>query len=217
MANGYMAYRGPSMLDGKPIKVLVTGDAKPSANAKTGDMLQTWILAESSKPSEAVHNGDDKSICGDCKFRPINGGECYVETGKAPNSVFKAQYPTEPVNNRNVPVRLGAYGDPAAVPLDVLQGIVDRSPRHTGYTHQWRDNPALAVLAMASVDSESEYQEATSKGWRTFRVRKSHEPILDGEVSCPASKEAGNRTTCDKCGLCAGTSLKAKNVTIIKH
>ena len=36
-----------------------------------------------------------------------------------------------------------------------------------------------------------EYAEASAMGWRCFRVRKAHEPILPNEIMCPASKEGG--------------------------
>jgi len=41
--------------------------------------------------------------------------------------------------------------------------------------------------------------------------------VLSGEILCPASEEAGKRTTCDKCGLCAGLTRKAKDIMIPVH
>jgi hypothetical protein len=37
------------------------------------------------------------------------------------------------------------------------------------------------------------------------------------EILCPASKEAGYKTSCDKCGLCAGASIAAKSIAIVAH
>ena len=32
------------------------------------------------------------------------------------------------------------------------------------------------------------------------------------EILCPASEEAGRRTTCDKCKLCSGMTINAKSI-----
>jgi hypothetical protein len=214
-ANGFQVYTGPSELDGQPIKAVITGTQRPSVNAKTGDMLQLWIMPTSSKPSDAVKNGDDASVCGNCPHRPINGGQCYVRTEHAPNSVYRVQYPST-VDSRPVPLRLGAWGDPAALPYETVAKLV--TGKHTGYTHQWKTcDPRFKTLLMASVDSESEAIEAQKLGWRTFRVRKPTESLSSNEIACPASKEAGVRVQCADCGLCAGTSRQAKNIAIIQH
>jgi len=70
---------------------------------------------------------------------------------------------------------------------------------------------------MASVDTAVEAIEAQKMGWRTFRVRDEADPIMPNEIMCPASKEAGFRTKCAQCVLCAGTTRKAKNIAIIAH
>jgi len=70
---------------------------------------------------------------------------------------------------------------------------------------------------MASVDTAVEAIEAQKMGWRTFRVHDEAAPIMPNEIMCPASKEAGFRTKCAQCGLCAGTTRKAKNIAIIAH
>lgn len=38
-----------------------------------------------------------------------------------------------------------------------------------------------------------------------------------GDVWCPASSEGGFRSTCQRCGLCAGTSANAASVAIQAH
>ena len=40
-ANAHKVYDGPSMIDGKPIVVIMTGFKRASKNAKTDDMIQT--------------------------------------------------------------------------------------------------------------------------------------------------------------------------------
>lgn len=102
-------------------------------------------------------------------------------------------------------VRLGAYGDPAAVPAAVWHALVSGAETWTGYTHQWPCGPSgLRSLTMASVDSVEEREEAKAAGWRTFRVRTGDQPVEPGEIVCPASKEGGYKSNCAKCGLCQG-------------
>ena len=67
--NGVILYEGPSLIDGAPIVVIATGLKKPSKNAKTADMVQTWILRKDIHPKYAVRSGDDVSICGQCPHR----------------------------------------------------------------------------------------------------------------------------------------------------
>lgn len=67
--NGYVIYRGPSMIDGSPIICIASGFIEESSNEKTGPMIQTWILREDVDPQTAVWTGEDKSICGDCVHR----------------------------------------------------------------------------------------------------------------------------------------------------
>ena len=49
-ARGFILYRGPSILDGTPIVVVAT---MKTANPKTGDMIQTFILVDNMSPIEA--------------------------------------------------------------------------------------------------------------------------------------------------------------------
>lgn len=185
-------------------------------------MLQVWYSPdEEERPSEAVKSGADVSVCGDCAHRPSVARErgvkeCYVQTGRAPNMIYATDYPdVEPVS-RGVPVRLGAWGEPTSIPYETTLAIAPG--QHTGYTHRWRVcDQRYRELLMASVDSEEEQAEAVAMGWRTFRVRRATDALLPGEITCPASKEAGHVTNCAKCLLCAGTSRQAKNIAIIAH
>lgn len=219
-------YDGPSLLDGSRILGIAT--AKTS-NPKTGPMVQTWILKAEVDPWSIVKANDDASICGNCRHRGVDGKDrsCYVNVWRAPLGVWKARENTdrldptafgELLKARSASVRLGAYGDPAAIPTPVWSEIVKNATIWTGYTHQWRTcDPNLARYCMASVDSMDEYLEATRNGWRTFRVRTPEGPLDSQEVICPASDEAGNRVTCAQCKLCQGTAKQAKSVAIIVH
>ena len=53
----------------------------------------------------------------------------------------------------------------------------------------------------------------------TIRIIKDVSEVIDGkEILCPASEEAGSRTTCLECGLCAGTQTKSKkSIAIVAH
>ena len=232
--NGAVIYRGPSQLDGKPIVVIATGFAKSSDNEKTGGgLIQTWILREDMSPVVATQTGDDASICGDCPHRGTATGaanvgrSCYVEVFKAPTSVWKTykrggypQFAGHSIANlfAGRGVRLGSYGDPAAVPAHVWAGVLDRHAFHTGYTHQWRAFPELAQWCMASADSASDRAAAKLLGFRTFRVRTLAQALELGEVVCPASKEAGFKTTCDTCRACGGLTSKARaDIVIAAH
>jgi hypothetical protein len=115
-------------------------------------------------------------------------------------------------------VRLGAFGDPSAVPLSAWDHVLERAAGWTGYTHFWgRCDPRYARFLIASVDSEDEKADASARGWRTFRVRTADDELHDNEVVCPASAEAGHATTCLECQLCRGTERPAKSVAIYAH
>jgi hypothetical protein len=226
--NGVILYRGPSMLDGSPIVVIATGIAKGSRNGKTGDIVQTWILREDMSPHDAVQSGADASICGACPHRGqiVDGRNvnrsCYVTIFQAPRNVWQSyhrgiyrDYQEGDLAGRKV--RLGAYGDPAAVPASVWESVLATASGWTGYTHQWREHDALQAYVMASCDTMQDYIDAKTAGWRTFRVRAATDPMASLEIKCPASAEAGKRTSCASCLLCGGTSKLAKDIAIIAH
>lgn len=231
--NGLILWEGASLLDGKPIVVIATGFKEASSNAKTGNMIQTWILRQDVNPVDAVKSGDDASICGDCKHRGTDGAKrsCYVTLFMAPRSIWttykagKYRRINSPFNIREAGVgkyiRIGSYGDPAAVPTWVWAAFRLDSLGGSGYTHQWRNADIwLSRFAMASVDSEEEQNQAKKLGWRTFRVRTSESPLLPNEIMCPASKEAGNRLSCVDCRACNGSKSrddKRVDISIIVH
>jgi hypothetical protein len=224
--SGYIIYRGPSLLDGKPIVVVAI---TKSSNRKTGNMVQTYILVDNGElPIANYQSLADSSICGDCKHRRGLGGACYVNVGQGPTQVLKGVlrniYPknkyaaSRECAGRNV--RLGTYGDPAAVPADVWRLLLAGAEGHTGYTHQWASGKAEHVRewCMASADSEQEREEARAQGWRTFRVRTAQESVLKGEFVCPASDEGNKRVHCSDCLACdGGTKVQKGSPCIIAH
>lgn len=229
--NGAIIYRGPSEIDGKPIVVIATGLAKSSRNGKTGALVQTWILREDINPIAAANSGDDVSICGQCPHRGqvVNGKNvnrsCYVTLFQAPRNIWQSYhrgiYADHTKTARKLlagkKVRLGAYGDPAAVPTSVWKNAMADTAGGTGYTHQWREMLELAAWCMASADSPQEAREAQANGFRTFRVATKYTSPEIGEILCPASEQAGRRTNCADCGLCSGKRAMAKNIVIPAH
>lgn len=235
MTNAFIFYRGPSAIDGAPIVAILTGlGARGSSNEKTGALLQTWIIRADVAPHVAIHTGQDASICGTCPHRGTivdgknTGRSCYVRIFQAPLAVFKAFnrgiYPeVSPVDAGTLVagrmVRLGSYGDPAAVPVHVWQALLANVSAKTGYTHAWRTcDTWLRNVCMASCDTASDHAEAKAAGWRTFRVRLASEELATREIVCPASEEAGKKTTCADCRACGGLTAKARvDIAIVAH
>lgn len=221
---GVVLYRGPSELDGKPIVCVATFN---SGNSKTGSLIQTWILVDNNQKPTANLNNEDSSICGDC---PHRNGSCYVNVGQAPNAVYRSyQNGNYPEYNEQYAylfqgrvLRLGSYGDPVAVPLEVWKKIVPMTINHTGYTHQWRNKKFedFRYYCMASIETSADYAQAVLSGWRTFRVKTSKSEKFLGEFNCPASKEMGMKKTCMDCKACQGYNDKKPgmfNVVINAH
>ena len=219
--NGLVLYRGPSRLDGKRIVAVITGLARRSRNAKTGAMLQTWILRERQDPVVAARSGADLSICGACPLRAslTSHRRCYVNLGQAPLAIHSAlrrgAYPRASdaahiaAAAAGHAVRLGSYGDPAAVPTEIWTALVSRARGWTGYTHQWARadfDSRLLDLCMASVETDAQIAELLARypAARYFRVRRPHAPLARGEMQCPASAEAKHRLHCVECGACNG-------------
>ena len=245
MSNGIVIYRGPSILDGSPIVVIATGLGAGSSNRKTGALVQTWILREDMSPIEAIQSGADVSICGACPHRgrivdgKNAGRSCYVNVGQAPLNVWRTYHRTPLANGKQRSgypearqdelsaifagrlVRLGSYGDPAAVPVWVWQAVMAQADGGTGYTHQWKDAALeLAQWCMASCDSQADRVFAGFLGYRTFRVtaQDSRTDRGEREIICPASDEAGKVTNCAACKACGGLSAKAKaDIVITVH
>ena len=229
MPRGYVIYDGPSMLTGEPIVCIAT---LHSVNRKTGDMLQTWVLCGEIDPVGALKTGDDRAVCGDCPSRGVGGKQrsCYVQIARAPLGIWNAwkrgRYPVAQGHaaiaalGAGRKVRLGAYGDPAAVPSYVNESLISEAAGHTAYSHQrdWRGAAFDPALMMVSADTLASAESAWSVGARTFRVVGQVSELVRGrEILCPASEEAGKRTTCIDCLLCAGSSKRAKSIAIVVH
>jgi hypothetical protein len=91
--NTFEIWRGDSLIDASEIMVLVSGFHQRSENAKTLDMMQTWIVRTDISPLEASKLGLDYAICGDCQIRKflarirkdnaeINNISCYVDLAR---------------------------------------------------------------------------------------------------------------------------------------
>lgn len=230
--NGYILHETQN------VAIIATG-LKGSENAKTGSMVQIWIIPRNVEPHKAVKSGADSIVCFDCKHRPTlakktGDAPCYVTTFQAPLSIHRAyhrgtyshlsvsRYP-EVFSGRVV--RFGAWGEPVLLPVSKFRAIVAVCAGHTGYTHQWT-KPRFAAyreFLMASVDTVSEANEARANGWRYFRIREWSEAykVPAGEMVCPASNEfeytRGKRLDCATCQRCNGANSGGNSVAIYKH
>lgn len=232
---GAVIYRGPSLIDGAPIVVIAT---LTDSNGKTGEVLQTYILRADMDPRDASKSGDDFAICGNCPHRgtPTNSARskvaaarsCYVVIGQGPLNTFKSfargsVYPT--VNGhadiaalgRDRTVRLGTYGDPAAVPSYIWESLISDARAHVGYTHQSGIDTAdvRSDLCMTSADTLADAQDAWARGERTFRVVSDYADMAANEIACPADTRG---VQCADCRLCGGTSVASpKSIAIAVH
>ena len=223
---GRSRYGGAAATRNRTIKAILTGYDPVkgySRNIKTGPMVQLHILVAGQTPYQAQQTGSDVLVCGTCSRRPSAAGRdglarCYVRTEQGPTATHKAHQgervaPRSAWPDRMIAalgLRVGSYGDPAMLPPWLVQELVRvAGGRHTAYTHEWNRKRAewLRPLAMASVDSVAELQQATAAGWRAFWAQDAPSDAA-GLVHCPASIEMGHRTTCQHCTLCQGTSSK---------
>lgn len=220
--NGLVIYDGPSMINGEPIIMVAVGFKSKSTNKKTGGMIQTYILTRNVSPLDALKTGADVAICGGCIHRPkvekvgqrSSKRSCYVQVGQAPQGIWKTfhrgRYSTDWSSEdfRDRPVRLGAYGDPGAVPVPVWNRVMRHVTQWTGYTHQSANIKLRGVLqwCQVSADQVGDSYSAKEAGCGSFRVLAPNEKPASFEVLCPASEEAGKLTTCASCMMCSGPS-----------
>ena len=219
--SGLVLYDGPSVLD--PSKDVLVIATLSSANVKTGNMIQTWILVKDYAPVEASKLGQDEIICGQCPHRHFNNGACYVNLGQAPNGIYKAWKSGKyPIFNKakhgqyflGRKLRLGAYGDPASVPFNVWKAPLSLAIGHTGYTHQIKHrNFDKRYLSICQVSADTPKQAIAYQklGAKTFRVALDGDQLLDGEEIC-LSETVG--TQCQDCLLCDGSK---QNIAIAVH
>jgi hypothetical protein len=220
MSHLYQIYKGPSAFNKQPIVALL----KDGGNRKLGkDVWQLWILPADRPPHKAITTGHDQSICGNCIHRGKREPErsCYVFVGQGPRKIYERWHKGD--FRRGFPsavpipfLRLGAYGDPAMLPLHVVAGLVALSSAHLGYTHQWRwCDHRFSKYCMASVETYQEMTDALALGWRTFRVKGHMDKLYSNEVHCPHQTHG---TLCQHCKLCGGTATPSqKNIAINVH
>ena len=214
--NSVEIWRGPSRIYGRRIVVIVSGyTTKPKdANDKTGNMIQTYILVQDSDPIRAVAEGLDVSICGGCvhrKNKKTGKRSCYVNLGQGPLSVWRAwmrgniravspMLASEMATGRAV--RLGTYGDPAAVPAHVWRELLTYASKWTGYTHQAASPKFQDVLewCQVSADLVDDAIAARRAGVGSFRVLVPGEEPQPWEEMCPSLQGV----KCEDCGACSG-------------
>ena len=148
--NGAILWSGPSLLNGEPVAVVAVGFKRPTVNPKTGDLIQVYIVPVAESPHAAARSGRDVSVCGECPLRPSSDGGCYVTTQWGPSQVWKqaaaGKYiSVDPAGGAvllaGADVRLGAHGDPGAVPLEVWEQLVEHAHGWSGYTHHGAATP----------------------------------------------------------------------------
>ena len=225
----YEFWRGVG-LDGAPVVAFAVGLKSKSVNRKTGAMVQVYIVRADMSPLDASRLGLDRSVCGDCdlrwftwRIRKLETGEtrakCYVNVGWLTvmwNSWAAGKMPRispaelgDIIDESGMPVRQGAYGDPAVLPAAVWEQL-DRG-RGTSYSHQWR-NANVQRFAMASVTTLEEASEARALGYRTYRVDLEEVGAQEGEIMCPHESRG---VSCADCGLCNGQrGAGSKNIVI---
>jgi hypothetical protein len=156
----------------------------------------------------------------DPKRKIAKARRCYVNLGQGVLIVYKSflrgVYQTAQPRDigRGRFVRVGTYGDPAAVPAHVWTDLLAEATTFTAYSHQsgWRPD-----IAMQSADNRAQAIAHWKAGRRTFRVIADlGELDKANEALCPASKEAGRRVQCTACKLCKGSS-KGKSIAIVEH
>jgi len=228
--NGFILWEGVSQIDGvTPVVCIVTGIRKASANGKTGDLMQTWILMQDVNPAQAVRERSEGGVCGDCVHRPQADGKrsCYVNM-RTPGSVWRSykagnyarldpQYWSLLGHVREAGIRFGAYGDPGAVPVNVWQSLKSIARFTTGYTHTWRYSVSTyADVTMASCETLDDLRHAESLGYKAFLVVKAGEAkdtIGAGMARCPSDPSlVGVHVPCSQCQGCSGATSRRHRV-----
>jgi hypothetical protein len=221
------------------------GNSNPKLGSR---LIQVWILRADMSPVEAVLTSADSSVCGTCALRGtavdrrVTDRTCYVPVFLAPLSVWNAYMRSEAepgpgshetskrilygrVEGDQVEglfagygVRLGSYGDPAALPPSIWEAVTARAGFWTGYTHHWREcDPIFAKWCMASCETETDRLRAQAMGYRTFRTTMldARADRLKREIVCPGSAEGGHKTTCEVCRICGGNGSAGQKPDVV--
>ena len=185
---------------------------RPSANKKTGDMVQLAVFGLQHKPTFYIKN-KAQHMCGSCELvkqcyvNPVNLNHIYEKT---------AHLDVERIPKLHKPIRLGSWGDPGLLPKSLLHGLVYSAPGHTGYTHLWQEiDTKYSQYLMASIDHlsahkanetlEQHKQMAQSLGYRTFTILRPGEQTED--IICPNTT---HNKLCRECKLCDGNAYPFK-------
>jgi len=215
------AWKGPSTIDGNEIMAVVSCEKRKSVNDKTGDMIQVAFFRTDQPPLEAVHSGDDESVCGSCPIRPsvhdksVTDLPCYVNvmwTRAQWNAGMNAPEDLDQALDvlGKKPVRFGQYGNMSSIPKEVALEMFKAADKWTLYEHEWRkpENLWMREYAMASVHSIEEAKEAWALGFRTFRTVNGKIELEGNEILCPNTTHG---KTCEECLLCDGKRKKRDN------
>lgn len=221
--NGYF-FRVSSALNGEPIIVAV--QMTDTANTKLGaEMRQVWIMPAGMKPSVANGTAAQDSVCGKCWFK--TNGACYVNM-QTPNSVYRSIEAGNYTELSQTPedlavladalhgetVRVGAWGDPAAMPWPIMQTITKAAASYTAYTHQAAHpnfNRMYLSVCMVSAESPKQAAKYQELGIRTFRPKVAGSVNLENEITCPNETHGIN---CIECRLCDGGNARRGNPSI---
>lgn len=226
---GLIIYEGPSMLDKKHDIVCIL--TIKSLNTKLGSMAQLWIIPKNINPHQAIVENKDNIVCGDCIHRHSQNGSCYV-LSFVPSNIHKTylagKYKKININlkqysnflkQKQLNLRISAYGDLAAVPYGILNQLHALSKSYTAYTHSAHriELSKLNFKPMISVESEEQVKYWNDKGYKTFRTKLPANKKLSNELVCPATIETRkNKVTCDNCLLC-GTNNSKHNIVLDVH
>ena len=212
-------YHGPSRIGRGSVVCIATGLDRPSTNRKTGDVLQVWILSATRHPLAALRKPNSKRATSHCGRCPLQSNGCYVNVGRAPAQIYRAwragRYPELDVSAFDgKQIRLGAYGDPAAIPAHLIDTISRRAKSIVGYSHSLpvlhhTQAKQLSRWLMCSTHDEASRIWAESRGYRVFHVSP-EKP--SGFLTCLNSSHG---LQCDKCGACNGN--KGRSIWIAPH
>ena len=137
-------------LNGKRVMVKFTALKNKTANAKTGDMIQSWMLPMDWVDSKRID--DDEAVCGDCPHSFRANDTCYLHKGRAWMGLLSTtkSWPQAFADKKDFGqftnlfsgrlVRFGSFGEPVLMGEDVVSAICAVAKGWTGYTHQW-DQP----------------------------------------------------------------------------
>jgi hypothetical protein len=213
--------------------------AKPSQTSKLGFGYAIQTYHWSIDQVQSLDIKQDKKNCFDCPLSYSNGGGCYTHNGQIGAGLKAMLKRLHRLHNENkikpyddklfnafigfveatYPVdltRLGAYGEAVTLRKNIVEELVRLGKKHTAYTHQWKKGNYQDYF-MASVHNETQRLASKTLGYRAFLSINKGEKV-ENSANCPASKEAGKKSTCVLCGLCNGNkSGNKKDVYILKH